>query len=81
MPPLKKHQYYIQAYAKTEKKEKDSPYNHDNGLKSEFKEQKPEVEIMKIEKHEDEVAVHNEMLYNDLHAPMQHKTETKEHNE
>ena len=78
MPPLKKHQYYIQAYANSDKKEKDTPDNYGNGLKSEMKEQKPEVEIMKIEKHDDHVPIDNERMYNDIHASI-HKTETQEH--
>ena len=79
MPPLKKRQYHIQAYENSGKNKKTDDYPDDNNeMKLEFKEQKPELEIMKIEKNEDQNTAQNEMMYSDMHVLMKHKNETKE---
>ena len=79
MPPLKKRQYHIQAYENSGKNKKTDNHNNDDiEMKLEFKEQKPELEIMKIEKNEDQNTAHNEMMYSDMHVLMKHKSETKE---
>ena len=78
---MKKHEYHIQAYENSDKSNtKEDPNQHDD-LNLEMKERKPEVEIMKIEKHEYQIPVNDDMVYNDTHQHVQNKREMKEENE
>ena len=80
-PPLKKHQYHIQAYENSDKSNKNDDSDQHDDLNVKLKEQKPEVEIMKIEKHEDPIPINHDMLYNDMHQHIQKTREMKEENE
>ena len=80
-PPLKKHQYHIQAYEKSDKSNKNEDSDQHDDLNLKLKEQKPEVEIMKIEKHEDQIPVNDDIIYNDMHQHIQNKHEMKRENE
>ena len=78
---MKKHEYHIQAYENSDKSNTKEDQNQHDDLNLEMKERKPEVEIMKIEKHEYQIPVNDDMVYNDMHQHVQNKREMKEENE
>ena len=79
LPPLKKHQYHhVQDDINDDKKkDQNTSPDHDQTFKSEFNEHKPNLEIMKVEKHEEDITPSEANTFDYSYKPFHHRNSDK----